>query len=76
MDCRDCARYDETAEACRDRKVNPLKWEDAVSVAQLLGPRAICLFSDHRERIIASRVPVGDATQFFGPQKGLRDRRR
>ena len=58
MDCRDCARYDEESETCKDRKVNPKRWEEAVTVAQLMGVRAVCAFSDHRERLVASRRPM------------------
>lgn len=56
MYCRDCPRYDETERRCKDRKVNPLHYEEAVSVVNVLGVRAICLFNDHRERLIRSRL--------------------
>ncbi len=61
MTCRDCPRYDMDAERCRDGKVNPLEWETAVSVSQVLGLRSICSFNRHRERLIAARAPLGRA---------------
>ena len=70
MDCRDCARYDEANDACLDRKVNPKRWEEAVAVSQLMGIRAVCVFSDYRERLVASRHPLSDrrTEQIFGPR--------
>ena len=55
MYCRDCARYDEKAQKCLDGKVNPPRYEQAVSVSQVLGLRAICAFNDHRERLVSVR---------------------
>ncbi len=57
MDCRDCARYDKEAAKCRDGKVNPQRYEHALSVAQVMGLRSICVFNDHRERIVGVRHP-------------------
>ncbi len=59
MDCRDCARYDLEIKRCRDQKVNPQDWETAVNVANVLGVRAICMFNDHRERLVFSRLHGG-----------------
>jgi hypothetical protein len=42
-----------------DGKVNPPDWETAVSVSQILGLRSICMFNDHRERLVRARHPVG-----------------
>lgn len=53
MDCRDCARFSEGR--CLDAKVNPLRWEQAVQVANVFGVRAICTFNDHRERLVKAR---------------------
>lgn len=80
MVCKDCARYDAEEESCRDRKVNPVHWEEAVSVSQLMGIRAICIFNDYRERLVATRLappsrlpggrlPTGGA---FPPARGHR----
>lgn len=54
MNCRDCARYVEGR--CQDQKVNPATWAQAVEVANVLGVRAICVFNDHRERLVLSRM--------------------
>ena len=56
MYCRDCIRYDREAEKCLDRKVNPQRYEQAVSVAQTMGVRSICTFNDHRERLVSVRT--------------------
>ena len=56
MYCRDCARWDDEAERCRDGKVNPPNLETAVSVANVLGVRSICVFNDYRERLVRSRL--------------------
>lgn len=56
MFCRDCARFNEETQECRDKKVNPQTWTEAVEVANLLGVRSICVFNDHRERLVESRL--------------------
>jgi hypothetical protein len=33
-----------------------MEWETAVNVANVLGIRAICMFNDHRERLVQSRA--------------------
>ncbi len=59
MHCRDCHRFDSQNRKCLDRKINPLKWVDAVEVANVMGIRAICIYNDHRERLARSRgMPV------------------
>lgn len=55
MYCRDCVRYDGENAKCLDGKINPPRYEQAVSAAQLMGVRAICTFNDHRERLVAVR---------------------
>lgn len=55
MRCKDCPRYLVATEKCADGKVNPDRWELAVTVAQVMGLRAICTYNDHRERLIGSR---------------------
>ena len=61
MYCRDCHRYDPERGRCRDGKVNPLGWEVAVSVSRQFGVRALCVFNDHRERLIHARSGALDA---------------
>lgn len=56
MYCRDCARYDPENRKCKDAKVNPQGWETAVEVSNVLGLRAICVFNDHREKLIKART--------------------
>ena len=65
MYCRDCARYDLEAKRCKDEKVNPQDWETAVTVAQVLGLRSICVFNDYRERLVRARG-MGDRSQENG----------
>lgn len=52
MRCPDCPRFDQENETCKDGKLNPLKWQSAVEVAQHFGIRAICMLNDHRERLL------------------------
>ncbi|HWD39800.1 MAG TPA: hypothetical protein VG944_13200 [Fimbriimonas sp.] len=61
MYCRDCPRYDQENKRCLDGKLNPEKWDLAVSVAQVFGLRSICTFNDHRERLVKSREPLTQA---------------
>lgn len=60
MDCRDCPRYDTDERKCRDGKVNPQKWSQAVDVANIHGIRALCPFNDFREKLIQSRARRSD----------------
>lgn len=62
MRCEDCPRFDSDRTACKDGKLNPLKWQNAVEVAQHFGIRAICMLNDHRERILD--VYFGGQAQF------------
>jgi len=55
MNCRDCSRYDLIHRSCLDGKVNPERYETAVQVANVMGPRAICPLNDFRERILNAR---------------------
>ena len=55
MYCRDCHRYEKETQKCLDAKVNPLRYEQALSVSQVMGLRAICIFNDHRERLVSVR---------------------
>ncbi len=57
MHCRDCSRFDPEIGKCKDLKVNPLSWDEAVNVANFIGLRSICMFNDHREKLILSRTP-------------------
>lgn len=57
MECRDCARYDKDTAKCRDGKLNPQHWKQAVEVSQVFGLRSICVFNDYRERLVGARTP-------------------
>ena len=63
MECRDCARWDAEERKCLDGKVNPHNWEAAVSVAQIFGVRAVCMFNDYRERLVQCRKPIDEKTE-------------
>lgn len=55
MYCQDCTRWDPDLARCRDSKLNPQTWEEAVNVAQVLQIRSICVFNDFRERLLRVR---------------------
>ena len=55
MYCQDCPRYDPEARRCRDGKLNPARYSDAVETANVYGVRAICMYNDHRQRLIQTR---------------------
>ncbi len=60
MYCQDCPIYDKESRKCRDGKVNPQSWGQAVDVSQVLGLRSICVFNDYRERLVQCRKPLGE----------------
>jgi hypothetical protein len=77
LECKHCARYDSDAGKCRDEKLNPGDWGSAITVANVLGVRAICLFNDHRERLVLSRLEALEQfgkgkARFGGPKKSYR----
>ncbi|RMG24163.1 MAG: hypothetical protein D6724_06740 [Armatimonadetes bacterium] len=72
MLCRDCHRYDAEEGVCRDGKLNPESFADAVEVAQVFGPRAICVFNDYRERVLDIRK---GAAMRRPPERHVRPRR-
>ena len=50
--CEDCPRFDPEEGNCRDGKLNPQGFGEAVEVIQIHGPRAICMLCDLRERML------------------------
>lgn len=64
MHCQDCPRYDPDTQSCKDSKLNPMRWDQAVEIANVFGVRAVCLFNDHRERLVDTRrlVPIRQQT--------------
>ncbi|HXH61392.1 MAG TPA: hypothetical protein VNI20_08535 [Fimbriimonadaceae bacterium] len=71
MDCRDCPRYDPENRRCRDGKLNPPRYSDAVEVANVWGVRAICAYNDHRPRLVSVRTCDGKSA---APQNKKRTR--
>ncbi len=56
MRCEDCTRYDSELKKCLDSKLNPQSWSAAIDVSNLMGLRVICVFNDHRERLVKCRA--------------------
>jgi hypothetical protein len=56
MDCRDCARYCLETNKCKDKKLNPQTYSEAVEISGVYGLRVICMFCDHRERLLQGRA--------------------
>ena len=63
MYCQDCPRYDPDAGRCRDGKLNPARYSDAVETANVFGVRAICMYNDHRQRLIQTRTATSTPTR-------------
>lgn len=55
MTCDECNRFDQESRKCLDGKLNPQRYGQAVDVANMFGLRVICVFNDHRERLVKSR---------------------
>lgn len=72
MRCEDCNRFDETARRCKDGKVNPRFHGEAVEVANQFGVRVICIFNEHRERLVSTRTL--NALSRSAPPKARRNR--
>ena len=66
MKCRDCPRYDLELRRCKDGKLNPLRYSDAIEVANVWGVRAICSYNDHRERLVGVRTGAVDSDEDTG----------
>jgi hypothetical protein len=56
MKCQDCPRYDHDLRRCKDGKLNPKRYSDAIEVASVWGVRAICAYNDHRPRLVEVRT--------------------
>jgi hypothetical protein len=52
MRCSDCPRFDGKIQFCKDGKLNPATRQQAIDVAQQLGPRSICMMNEFRETIV------------------------
>jgi hypothetical protein len=55
MTCWQCPRYDRSERHCRDGKANPKKKTDSITVAELLGLRALCHYNPYRD-VLALRM--------------------
>jgi hypothetical protein len=51
MTCWNCPIYDRATFHCRDGKTNPRKKTDSITVAELLGLRALCHYNLYRDAI-------------------------
>jgi hypothetical protein len=52
MTCAQCPSYDREARRCRVGKANPRKKHESLTVAELLGPRALCVHNPFREPLL------------------------
>ena len=52
IQCWMCGSYDREAARCRIGKSNPKKKHVAITVAEILGPQALCLHSPYREPLL------------------------
>src|SRR5438105_3064440 len=50
--CWQCRTYDREARRCRLGKTNPRKKHECLTVAELLGARALCVHNPHREPLL------------------------
>ncbi len=53
MHCWNCPRYSRTERSCADGKANPKKKADSVTVAEVLGLRALCHYNPYRDALAA-----------------------
>lgn len=53
MACWNCPRYSRTNRECADGKANPKRKSDSVTVAEVLGLRALCHYNPHRDALAA-----------------------
>ena len=52
LTCWQCASYDREERRCRVGKCNPKKKHESLTVAEMLGPQALCLHNPFREPLI------------------------
>lgn len=50
--CRQCCAYDREERRCRVGKTNPPRKHEALTVAELLGVRTLCIHNPYREPLI------------------------
>lgn len=52
LTCPQCPTYDREAHRCRIGKANPRRKHESLTVAELLGARALCLHNPYREPLL------------------------
>ena len=52
LTCWQCGSYDREARRCRVGKANPKKKHESFTVAELLGPQALCIHNPFREPLL------------------------
>jgi hypothetical protein len=52
LTCFQCPSYDRDARRCRIGKANPRKKHESITLAEMLGPRALCLHNPWREPLL------------------------
>jgi hypothetical protein len=52
LTCPQCPCYDREARRCRVGKANPRKKHESLTVAEMLGPRALCMHNPFREPLL------------------------
>lgn len=57
ISCWNCNRFHRDEGRCKDGKTNPRRKTDAVEVAEVMGVRALCIFSPYRD-ILAVRLTM------------------
>jgi hypothetical protein len=52
MTCFRCPTYDRVERRCRVGKSNPKKKHESLTIAEILGPRALCVHNPFREPLL------------------------
>jgi hypothetical protein len=52
LTCWQCGSYDREARRCRLGKANPKKKHESITLAELLGPQALCMHNPFREPLL------------------------
>ena len=52
LTCWQCATYDRELRRCRLGKANPTKKHESITLAEMLGPQALCIHNPFREPLL------------------------
>ena len=76
MHCWNCPRYSRTERLCADGKANPKKKADSVTVAEVLGLRALCHYNPYRDALAARKFFPHDSLGINSvpPRRSRRDK--